>query len=589
MRLRDLAICSLCIVLAGGALFGASQRLERIHKAREDMGLVSNTALENAPPSLAFATVAMGAFRGIVVDVLWMRADKMKEEGKFFDARQLAEWITVLQPRFAQVWDFQAWNMAYNISVAVPAAQWQQRWRWVQNGYELLRDKGIEMNPKSILLYKSLAWMFQHKIAGISDDCHHHYKRELAQAMEKLVNPMTNDNFRSLAAAPKTLSEIAVDPGVTEFILALRSADEAFGEEDRFVTNYLALRQSPDIFDAAAHKVINRFRGSDTLEKFDVFAKAYQLRNVWKFDIDLMVRLNEKYGPFKFDSPEDRLPLNWGHPDVHAIYWAEKGLEVAGRQGKYSIEEKNTDRIVFHSLQSLYRRGKIFIYPVKDKPSLVFLRPDLQMFESCDQYWQDIIAKYAVLQHGKARGLTKGHSNFLINSVSTFYQAGQVAKAGKIYNYLRSTYPDPEGKFKVPLLTFVITRLTEELESLSMKDATEMIIMSLREAYFRYAVHDDDQAFGREKFAKKVYTRYQADFGGLEYGEAEAVRTGIPAFDVLKYRAFVDFLNDPFYPEEMRSRLVGRMEVERPDVLEKLQRQHEGFLKKAQEAGNTAP
>ena len=587
MRLRDLAICFLCVVLAGGVFFGASQRLEKIHTAREDLGLVSNAALENAPPSLAFATVAMGAFRGLVVDVLWMRADKMKEEGKFFDARQLAEWITVLQPRFAKVWDFQAWNMAYNISVAVPAAQWQQRWRWVQNGYELLRDKGIEMNPKSILLYRSLAWIFQHKIAGVNDDCHNHYKRELAQTMGKLVDPATNDNFRSLAAAPETLSEIIADPGVAEFISALKSADKAFGEDDRFVTNYLALRQRPDIFDAEAHEVINHFRGSETLEKFDVFAKAHQLRNIWKFDIDLMVSLNEKYGPLRSDSADDRLPLNWGHPDVHAIYWAEKGLEVAGRQGEYSIEEKNTDRIVFHSLQSLYRRGKTFIYPVKDKPSLVFLRPDLQMFGSCDQYWQDTIAKYDVFEDGKARGLTNGHRNFLINAVSTFYQAGQTAKAGKIYNNLRTAYPREE--FKVPLLTFVKRRLKEELSAISIKDATEMIIMSLREAYFRYAVHDDDQAFGREKFAKEVYAVYQAEFGGLEYGEAEVERSAMPAFDVLKYRAFVDFLNDPFYPEEMRNRLVGRMEVERPDILEKLQLQHEIFIKKAQEAGSTAP
>ncbi len=587
MRLRDLAICSLCTVLATGALFGASLRLEKIHKAREDMGLVSNASLENAPPSLAFATVAMGAFRGLVVDVLWMRADKMKEEGKFFDARQLAEWITVLQPRFAKVWDFQAWNMAYNISVAIPSAQWQQRWQWVQNGYELLRDKGIVKNPKSILLYRSLAWIFQHKIAGINDDCHQHYKRELAQSMEKLIDPMTNENFQFLAAADETLSEIAVDPDIAEFISALRSADGAFAEDDSFITNYLALRQSPDIFDDAAHEVINRFRGSETLEKFNIFARAYQLRNIWKFDIDLMVRLNGKYGPFKSDSPDDRLPLNWGHPDVHAIYWAEKGLEVAGRQGKYSIEEKNTDRIVFHSLQSLYRRGKTFIYPVEGKPPFVFLRPDLQMFDSCDQYWKDTIAKYAVFEDGKPKGLKKGHKNFLVNAVASFYQTGQIAKAGGIYNYLRTTYPREE--FKVPLLTFVKKRMKEELAVISMKGATEMIIMPLREAYFRYAVRDDDQAFGREKFAKEVYTVYQMEFGGLQYGEAEVERSAMPAFDVLKYRAFVDFLNDPFYPEELRQRLVGRMAVERPDLLEKLELLHDSFIKKAQEAGNAVP
>src|SRR5210317_127588 len=143
MKLKDWLTIIFCVVLGGVLLTAASMRTEQIHQAREEMGLVANTSLENAPPSLAFATVAMGAFRGLIVDILWMRADNLKQEGKFFDAKQLAEWITMLQPRFAAVWDFHAWNMAYNISVAIPNTQPEERWRWVQNGYELLRDKAI--------------------------------------------------------------------------------------------------------------------------------------------------------------------------------------------------------------------------------------------------------------------------------------------------------------------------------------------------------------------------------------------------------------------------------------------------------------
>ena len=143
MRLRNTIISLLCVLMAAAFLISGSMQLDDINVARKELKLVSNEPLENAPPALAFATVAMGAFRGLVVDILWMRADKLKEEGQFFDAKQLAEWITVLQPRFAAVWDFQAWNMAYNISVAIPKTQPAERWKWVRNGYELLRDKGI--------------------------------------------------------------------------------------------------------------------------------------------------------------------------------------------------------------------------------------------------------------------------------------------------------------------------------------------------------------------------------------------------------------------------------------------------------------
>ena len=102
MRLRDKIICFVCIVLAAGLFFGAGTQLDSINQQREDMNLIIDKP-ENIPPSLVFATVATGAFRGLVVDILWMRADKLKEEGQFFDARQLAELITILQPQFASV------------------------------------------------------------------------------------------------------------------------------------------------------------------------------------------------------------------------------------------------------------------------------------------------------------------------------------------------------------------------------------------------------------------------------------------------------------------------------------------------------
>jgi len=148
MQLKQIILYIFCFLGAAGLLFLGAQKLDRINTQRSEMKLVINEPLENAPPSLAFATVALGAFRGLIVDVLWIRADQLKEDGKFFDAKQLAEWITLLQPRFGAVWDFHAWNMAYNISVTIPASRPQERWHWVQNGYELLRDKGIEKNPK---------------------------------------------------------------------------------------------------------------------------------------------------------------------------------------------------------------------------------------------------------------------------------------------------------------------------------------------------------------------------------------------------------------------------------------------------------
>ncbi len=577
MRFRDITICIVCAAVAVLLLTVAAGRLDDIHSMRKEMGLISNEPLENAPPSLAFATIAMGAFRGLVVDILWIRADRLKDEGQFFDAKQLAEWITILQPRFASVWDFHAWNMAYNISVAVPSEQWAQRWQWVRNGYELLRDKGIEKNPHSILLYRSLAWIFQHKIGGVTDDCHKHYKRELALEVRSILGERpTNEWFESLANAPLQFQQIIKDSGVGEFVSALKSADKTFDDDETFAANYLSLRANPDKFSKEAFGVIDRFRESETLEKFDIFARAFQLRRALKMDPELMMRLNKKYGPSRFDDPNAMEPLNWEHAQVHAIYWAELGLEKAGKKGEYSVDEKNTDRIVYHSLQNLYRGGKMIIYPIPGELPSVFLRPDLDMFETCNRVWTEKIKKYEVFERGNPKAVRIGRKNFLVNAMLSFYQMGRKGKAMQIYNLLRKEHYRKE--FDVPLITFVKKRMAEEMQNIEITNARELILISLQEAYFRYAVHDDDEAAGLESWAKMVYGLYEK-----EYGDMSVLRLNLPSFEMLRYLGLSDFISNTFYPEYMRGSLLNRIKIEKPELIEKLRKQEEIFIEKEKE------
>ena len=97
-----------------------------------------------------------------------LRAAMTRVIGKYIEANELAKVITQLQPRFPRVWVFHAWNMSYNISVATQTPQ--ERWDWVNAGIKLLRDEGIPANPNDLLLHKELAWIFMHKIGGITDD-----------------------------------------------------------------------------------------------------------------------------------------------------------------------------------------------------------------------------------------------------------------------------------------------------------------------------------------------------------------------------------------------------------------------------------
>lgn len=601
MRTRDTITLLICIAVMMSLCIAAGVQLDPINRQRQNMKLIIDQP-EKIPPELIFATIATGAFRGLVVDVLWMRADKLKEEGQFFDARQLAEWITILQPRFASVWVFQAWNMAYNISVAIPATQPDQRWRWVRNGYELLRDEAItKYKLNDIELYHEMARILQHKMGGLSDDDHKYYKLQLALMMDPLLNSEDNklyrtDNgyFDALAQAPTDWQQMLTDPNVTSLVNALKSADKAFSDENTFVGAYLSLRENSQRFDPAAAQAIDEFRGSDALERFDLFAKAYELRNTWKMDPALMRELNLTYGPIDYTDPNKHFPLDWRHPDTHAIYWAVKGLRVAAQDPTREIgaAETNTDRIVSHSLQNLFRNGKLYIHdvplpapsegPVQEPQAPiigkeVFLRQDLRMFEPYNKATLANIEKYKD-DKGTYETMQNGHRNFLKNAVLLIYQTGHKAMAQRVYSDMRKRYPLDE--FKSPIVdVYAKKRFNEEFESITINDAKEMIVAILHEAYFRLAIRDDDEAAGRESFAQDIWNHYQTKYD-------DANRINLPEFDVLRYTALQDFLDDQQFSPNLRLGLLARIDIERPDLSkqlapwkEKLQQQRERIQK----------
>ena len=183
------------LTLAAALLLGAGQAQKSLNRERNQLGLTQAAVLESAPPLLAFTTVALGGFRGLISNYLWIRANDLQLDDKFFEAAQLADWITDLEPHFTQVWLFQAWNMVYNISVKFK--DFSDRWRWVERGIELLRDDGLRYNPNDVLIYRELSWFFQHKIGQNLDDANWYYKQQWAGEMTPFFGP-NGTNFDEL-------------------------------------------------------------------------------------------------------------------------------------------------------------------------------------------------------------------------------------------------------------------------------------------------------------------------------------------------------------------------------------------------------
>ena len=74
--------------LAALLLVGAGLVQKSLNVDRDRLGMTQMATLDNAPPMLAFTTVALGGFRGLISNFLWIRANDLQQDDKFFEDRK---------------------------------------------------------------------------------------------------------------------------------------------------------------------------------------------------------------------------------------------------------------------------------------------------------------------------------------------------------------------------------------------------------------------------------------------------------------------------------------------------------------------
>src|ERR1700722_11353984 len=96
------------------------------------------------PTSAAMNLVLLG-FRGIAADLLWSQADENEQTKNWAELKANVDAIIMLQPHFVRVWQFQGWNLAYNVSAAWDLVP--DRYYWVKEGAKFLK-RGRDINAK---------------------------------------------------------------------------------------------------------------------------------------------------------------------------------------------------------------------------------------------------------------------------------------------------------------------------------------------------------------------------------------------------------------------------------------------------------
>ena len=167
MRARVLAIL---IILAFGALrLPLEDQLAREHRAAYFHGAKLDLEMRERLGQMGFVA-ALGGFRALVADLLWLQAHSAWERVEWGRMVRLFDTVVSLQPRCLMFWDMASWHMAYNASVAAREDQRQprealrlkaEREYWKIGEDFLLR--GIQNNPDRALLFDRLGMLYRDK------------------------------------------------------------------------------------------------------------------------------------------------------------------------------------------------------------------------------------------------------------------------------------------------------------------------------------------------------------------------------------------------------------------------------------------
>ena len=555
---------------AAGLLVGAGMLLRPLHGLSEEYDLAppGNVAAESSPET-ALLTVALGGLRAPIVNFCSILSEAHKQAGRYHDAMQLADLPCRLQPRFPGVWDYHAWNMAWNMSVAHNTPE--ERWLWVSNGIRLLRDRGIPLNPKALVLYKSLGWIFFSKMGQTADDMHVVYKQRWASQMQRLLGAppygeitAVIDAFRPIAEAPldkdarrsgKTTIQddqrqiVLRDPAVAGYARMLAAHGVAVDESLLRAYNRFSHDETVEIprdgpptlktdRDRALAGLINSAEHADARGKLLAFVRAQVLWNDYKMDPAWMLHIMKKYN----------VPLDWRLVQPHGLYWVTYGVDICKTAARDDIDTLSTYRIVLNCMKAMTWNGRLTYRENPDdpdSPQIAWLS-DWRYIEPTHRVHLELIEALLTARREKLidpedksfdeNTFREGHINFLMKAIQMLYAGYRWDEAKQRLDWIKKNYSPSGNIWELDgLREFVIETLN--MDGTPVPDLVRSQLHgSLIAAVEQLAANRPDayrELFG---YAKMIYDIYQ---------ENANERIKLPPFPVVMRNAMAVMLTRP--------------------------------------------
>lgn len=495
------------LLLIGGIMLVQKE----LNRTIRDAKLIpeSYAADGGAPPAVALTTVALGGFRGLVADYLWLRAVRLQDEGKYFELVQLADWIQLLQPKNTAAAQFLAWNMAYNLSVT--QRDFSARWRWIHKGLDHL-GKAIEMNPNDPMLYRDLAWIYMHKLGDQMDDAQIYYKYRLAGELYDAFGQRHAPDWEALARADAWGKQLSPRSPAGRIL-----AQSGYGDPEVLLKKFI---EDHGVLPAPLASAL----GEKTAGEVSAYLRAQWIRKLVNIEPRYALEMEKKYGNF-----------DWLLPETFAIYWAERGIAKSG--GHNTVE---CSRVISQGLKTAFFSGRI-----------LFLRTPQSGERAPDSPTENFmilpnasLADAAISQYRREADADPGHFrtgflNFMAASVERLYLFDDREAADKIYRELRDErrYGEARGK---TLEQFVRAKFQRSLEACSMREVETFLYLFLRQSALDLANGNREKSALQLDLARQVYEMYVKRFFD------EKTRLGMPPFDTMKKIVVEQLMQD--YP-----------------------------------------
>ena len=458
---------------------------------------------KDVPPALSLTSIALGPLRSVLTNFLWLRSTSQTRKGEVYDSLQIIDWITTLQPHSPRIWEYQGWNIAYNI--AYTSRDPYYRWDWVYYAFTLLRDKGLKYNPNHHFnrpIRQKMALILFDRINKDDFGFHNLFKYKWAEAMLSYFDSDRKEEIEAYATAHPT----------KELLLK----DELFAKYYQLCKEEL----NKDILDFTKNPVTitpyqNSMKDKKRLEahtKLYCFYKRKRIEKELKFDIEKMYYLNQLYGPF-----------DWRLPQAHIIYW---GYEK--NHDDYFKTLLNFDITMRQTLLSAMREGTLK-HLNKDKKTMI-RGANLRMIRVLEHFF----CPYLDNKNNKIveKSSEVLHKSFVEEATTLLYIYNHAKTAKKLFVHYKESHPEEKIKFE----EFILNSVKNTLRAEDDRGVESLINATLFEAYEFASLAEVNRANGYLKYAKLIYDQYQK-----KYKKLKQTARFLPPFNVLKKNAITQF------------------------------------------------